>query len=158
MFVLDEFHVNSIKVFSGLPRSYSKLHVALHVLNAALSDGNIKMSPLVSPPNVNFFDHLQNVITNKDYALTVLHSSQITNHSTHKVFSLCYVFASRCLVKVSNNVLCLHTHVLTCWRNCPAYNISAWTVQKTPFLCCCFKLLPVKCACLLSRYSVTAVV
>jgi hypothetical protein len=21
--------------------------------------------------------------------------------------------------------------------NCPAYNISTWTAQKTPFLCCC---------------------
>jgi hypothetical protein len=23
--------------------------------------------------------------------------------------------------------------------NIPAYNISAWTTQKTPFLCCCFQ-------------------
>jgi hypothetical protein len=32
--------------------------------------------------------------------------------------------------------------------NCPAYNISAWTTQKTPLLCCCFQLLPCKHACL----------
>jgi hypothetical protein len=23
--------------------------------------------------------------------------------------------------------------------SCPAYNISAWTAQKTPFLCCCLR-------------------
>jgi hypothetical protein len=37
---------------------------------------------------------------------------------------------------------------LTHCSNCPAYNISARTVQKTPFLCYCFQLLPYKHACL----------
>jgi hypothetical protein len=41
---------------------------------------------------------------------------------------------------------------------CPAYNISARTAQKTPFLCRCFQLLPYEHACLRSRYSVTDVV
>jgi hypothetical protein len=40
--------------------------------------------------------------------------------------------------------------------NCPAYNIVAQTSHKTPFLCCCFQLLPPKHACLQSHYSVMA--
>jgi hypothetical protein len=47
---------------------------------------------------------------------------------------------------------CLH------FANCPAYNISARTAQKTPSLCCCVQLLPCKHACFRSRYLVTAVV
>jgi hypothetical protein len=42
--------------------------------------------------------------------------------------------------------------------NCPAYNISARTTQKTPSLCCCFQLMPWKHVRLRSRYSVRAVV
>jgi hypothetical protein len=42
--------------------------------------------------------------------------------------------------------------------NCPSYNILARTAQKTPFLCCCFQLLPCKHAHLWGRYFVTAVV
>jgi hypothetical protein len=44
------------------------------------------------------------------------------------------------------------------FTNCAAYNISARTTQKTPFLCCCIQLLPCKHACLRSRYLLTAVV
>jgi hypothetical protein len=47
---------------------------------------------------------------------------------------------------------------LTHCSNCPACNISAWTEQKTLFLCCCFQLLTCKHACLRSLYSVTAIV
>jgi hypothetical protein len=49
----------------------------------------------------------------------------------------------------------LHCRLST---NCSAYNVPAHTAQKTPCLCCCFKLLPCKRAYLQSRYSVTAVV
>jgi hypothetical protein len=40
--------------------------------------------------------------------------------------------------------------------NCPAYNISASTAQKTLFLYCCFQMLPSKHAWLRCRYSITA--
>jgi hypothetical protein len=44
------------------------------------------------------------------------------------------------------------------WQlTCPAYNISARTTRKTPFLCCS-KLLSWKHACLRSHYLKTAVV
>jgi hypothetical protein len=44
------------------------------------------------------------------------------------------------------------------FTNCPAYNISARTAQKTVFLCCCIQLLSWKHACLWSCYLVMAVV
>jgi hypothetical protein len=47
---------------------------------------------------------------------------------------------------------------ITPCSNCPAYNVSAWIAQKTPFFCCCFHLLPCKHVCFRSRFSVTAVV
>jgi hypothetical protein len=38
--------------------------------------------------------------------------------------------------------------------NCPAYSISAWTAQKTLFLCCCLRPLPSNGRCLVVCFSV----
>jgi hypothetical protein len=86
------------------------------------------------------------------------------NYTTYKIFSL---FPSRCSVAASINVSSLYSGFPNSSRpqlqqcstlNCPAYNILTRTAQKTPFLCCCFQLLPCKYACLRSRYLVTAAV
>jgi hypothetical protein len=42
--------------------------------------------------------------------------------------------------------------------SCPAYNISARTAQKTPFLCRSFRPLPINDRCLQSHYLATAVI
>jgi hypothetical protein len=85
-----------------------------------------------------------------------IHFTNHCNHNTHKVFSVCNVFTSHCLVTDPNNVLFFRAHVLIgcllsqlahCSK-CLACNISARTA---------FQLLPCKHACLRSRYSVTAV-
>jgi hypothetical protein len=127
---------------------------------------------------IGFTELSQNVTTNKDYAATVIHTSQITTHSTHKVFSVSCVFNSRHLVTDPNNALWFLTWwqiptmpsdsmlVLTSdtfqlqlpsWTDwlptakistCPAYNISDWTSQKTPFLIVVVQLLPWEHVCL----------
>jgi hypothetical protein len=57
------------------------------------------------------------VITNNYNSLTELHTAKDqSNHGTHEVFSVCYVFTSRCLATELNNVLCFRAHVLTGWR------------------------------------------
>jgi hypothetical protein len=52
-------------------------------------------------------EHLQNVTRNNYDSLTELHTPKIT------VFSVCYVFTSRCLVTDLSNVLCFRAQVLT---------------------------------------------
>jgi hypothetical protein len=121
---------------------------------------------------VGFFELLQNVTTNNYDSLTELHNSKDhCNYSTNKVFSVCYIFISRCLVTEPTmstaSVLTFSpagatvsqlTHCSNCRlsTNFSAYNISAQTAQKTLFLCCCLQLFPCKHAYLRSRYSVTA--
>jgi hypothetical protein len=98
------------------------------------------------------------VLSSKDYALAVLHTSQITiGHTRYSQFVR--VFTNRCLVAASNvgpspfsgfsncprpqsnsSQRLNHTSPLTnSLLTCPAYNVSARTTQKTPFLCCCLR-------------------
>jgi hypothetical protein len=82
------------------------------------------------------------------------------SYCTYKVFSVCYVSTSRCVVSDLLPCSCSYrlatVSQLTHCSNCPTYNISARNAQKTPFLCFCLQL-SCKHACLRSRYSVTAV-
>jgi hypothetical protein len=48
-------------------------------------------------------------------ALSLIHISAV-HYCTYLVFSVCYVFFSRCLVMDPNNVFCFGTQVLTGWR------------------------------------------
>jgi hypothetical protein len=101
---------------------------------------------------IGFIEHLQIVITRN-------YSSIANSHALE--FNLLNLLSSPVIVW---RCLCFRAHVLmagycprlTQFSNCPGY-ISARTTLKTPFLCCCFQLLPLKHACLRSRYSVTAV-
>jgi hypothetical protein len=110
-----------------------------------------------------FLKLLQLATTSTGYALTILYTSQITVGHTRPSQSVT-VFTSRCLVTVSNNgrspssgfpkcprhqLPASHSNssqrlncsspltnspLNTSFPTCPAYHISAWTAEKTPFL------------------------
>jgi hypothetical protein len=63
---------------------------------------------------IRFAEHLENITTNNDCSHCSTHFTNRCNHSTHSVFSVCYLFTSRYLVTDPYNVLCFHAHVLTC--------------------------------------------
>jgi hypothetical protein len=71
---------------------------------------------------IGFSKHLQNITTNNYNNLTELHTRQDhCNHSTHKVFPVCYIFISHCLV-TDPNVICFHAHISTSRRM--SYNLT----------------------------------
>jgi hypothetical protein len=88
------------------------------------------------------------------------HSKDHCNCSRHKVLS---GFTSRFLVMVPNKVLFLRSYRmaniphLTHCTNCPGYNISSRTTQKT-WLIIVVQWFPWKYVCLRSRYSASALV
>jgi hypothetical protein len=95
-----------------------------------------------------FIEHLHTPLgtTSKYSAIADLHTLHITIAHAKPQFFL--VFPSRCLVPALNNrdsstsVLTplpagCTIHSWTHCSNCPGYNISARTTQKTPFFYCC---------------------
>jgi hypothetical protein len=73
--------------------------------------------------DIVFIDHLRIVNTSNYNSLAELHTPNITvNYSTYNVFS------SQPDFQLSSELVAL---------NCPSYNISAWAIEKTPFLYCC---------------------
>jgi hypothetical protein len=122
---------------------------------------------------IGFIEHLQNVTTYNYDSLTELRTPKITVTTAHMKSSqfamsspviacwwipttssasvLTFISAGDCLTTSSLlELLTLNWPQLTL-TNCPAYNILARTTQKTPFLYCCFQLLPCRHACLRRR-------
>jgi hypothetical protein len=55
---------------------------------------------------------------------------------------------------VGQSVLVSNAHLTP--LTCPAYNISARTAHKTPFLCCCLQPLPSNNRCIIVYFAVVA--
>jgi hypothetical protein len=102
---------------------------------------------------IGFIGHLQNVTTRTTnyYSFTELHTSKIiltTAHIKSFQFAVSSPVITWCRIPTMSSALCSCFYwrgtvsQLTHCSNCPAYNILARTAQKTPFLCCCFQLLP----------------
>jgi hypothetical protein len=72
----------------------------------------------------------RSVSTNNYDSLTeVTHSEDHCNYRAYKVFSVFYILTRRCLLTDSNNVLCFHAHVITCWRL--PHNYTVYIIAPT---------------------------
>jgi hypothetical protein len=95
----------------------------------------------------------------KTHYYTHTHMHAHCNVHSHIFTSLCSVAASNSRHSPSSGFLNypqLQLPVTPNWltlNNCSAYNSSAWTTQKTAFLCCSFQLLPCRHACLQNLLS-----
>jgi hypothetical protein len=69
-------------------------------------------------------------------------SSPLTSSVTHQSTRSTPLHSTELQLKA------LHFPPLHSLTNCPGYNISARTLQKTPFLCCCFNCCLLGICCL----------